>query len=437
MRHLRPLTCVLLILALIPWPASAFALADEPAKVAVAALNLRAQPSTTAEVLALAKKDDVVTILNTVNSEGRLWYQVFYDNLTGYMSAEHLQVISETAKAEIAASAPPAELLAGTVNTDSLRLREKPSTKASVVETLSKNKQITVLSSQTVSADGHEWYKVNYNGKEGYVSAQYVAVTDSASFSAGTGTITTPKVNLRSEPSTAGVVLQKLVENTTVAVVGIENGWYKVTYKSSTGYIHPDYLTIAPPPAPKTVVASNSTQKSNSSNVSDEIDVSTSGTINGKIYGFYKTTSSKDLEVGQAALERMNPTDEERKIVETGFKYLGAKYAYGMSNGKSFDCSGFTTYVMKEAGHPVTRTSASQYAKDGKKVSRSELRPGDLVFFHTLGGSKLVSHVGIYIGDGYFVHAGSSDNGAGKCVKVNYMATGYYLERFVGAKRVL
>lgn len=443
MRQLRPLICALLVFALVSQYAPALALSDEPATVTVAALNLREEPSTTSEVLTLAKKDDTVIILNTVTVDGRLWYQVFFNNLTGYMAAEYLQVASPASEAEPTASAPPAELLAGTVNANSLRLRATPSTKGSIVATLSRNEHLTVLSHDTISADGHNWYNVNYSGKVGYMSAQYLTLSDSASFTAGTGTITGDKVNLRSEPSTAGIVLRKLPENTAVTVVGIEDGWYKITYKTYNGFIHPDYLTITPPPAPKVVKSSGSPSSSSSSGSSGSSSSSndnlfgSSGIISGKVYGMYKTNSATDLEVGQAALERANPTAAERKVVETAFKYLGAKYAYGASNGKSFDCSGFTSYVMKETNHPVTRSSSSQYASDGFKVSKADLRPGDLVFFRTTGGSKLVSHVGIYIGDSYFIHAGSTNNGSGKCVKVNTIAGSYYKQTYVGAKRVL
>lgn len=118
-------------------------------------------------------------------------------------------------------------------------------------------------------------------------------------------------------------------------------------------------------------------------------------------------------------------------IIQTAKAYLGKPYVYGAAGPNSFDCSGFTSYVFASHGISLPRTSSSQSGV-GTTVARSDLRPGDLVFFAT-GSSGAVSHVGIYIGDGNIIHAAS---GQGKVV-INNLSQSYYSSRYLWAKRVL
>ena len=100
---------------------------------------------------------------------------------------------------------------------------------------------------------------------------------------------------------------------------------------------------------------------------------------------------------------------------------------YGGSTPSGFDCSGYTGYVYKQFGITLPRTSSAQYNYLAK-VSRSELKPGDLVFF----GSGSVSHVGMYIGNNQFIHSPSS----GKTVCIESMNSSYYTRNYIGAGRV-
>lgn len=116
-------------------------------------------------------------------------------------------------------------------------------------------------------------------------------------------------------------------------------------------------------------------------------------------------------------------------IIETGKKFLGARYSYGGSTPSGFDCSGFTSYTFKQHGITLPRSSASMY-NIGKSVNKSDLQAGDLVFFNT-SGSK-ISHVGIYVGDNKFIHS------AGKGVVITSLDDPYYWKsKYVGAKRII
>ena len=124
------------------------------------------------------------------------------------------------------------------VNTDSLYLRQSPG--GAVITTLSKGTTVAVLNNSS------SWYKVSVNGKEGYVSGEYLTGTTATDVALGTGTVKcSSSVNFRSAPNTSSTSYGELKNGTKVNVVGVSSGWYKVTYNGKTGYIHPDYITLA------------------------------------------------------------------------------------------------------------------------------------------------------------------------------------------------
>lgn len=121
----------------------------------------------------------------------------------------------------------------------------------------------------------------------------------------------------------------------------------------------------------------------------------------------------------------------ENDVVAIAMTKLNTPYVYATAGPNSFDCSGFTTWVYKQMGVKIPRSSASQSGY-GKLVGRDELIPGDLVFFNTSG--RGVSHVGIYIGNNKFIHAASTNE---MRVMINSLTDNYYNKRYVNARRVL
>jgi cell wall-associated NlpC family hydrolase len=121
--------------------------------------------------------------------------------------------------------------------------------------------------------------------------------------------------------------------------------------------------------------------------------------------------------------------EADSDVVRTAYAYRGTPYHYGGSSRRGFDCSGFTSYVYGRKGVSLPHSAAEQF-QNGRKVSGSQIKPGDLVFFHTT--RRGISHVGIYAGDGKFVHASSG----GGSVRVDSLNSGYYKNRFRGARRV-
>lgn len=124
-------------------------------------------------------------------------------------------------------------------------------------------------------------------------------------------------------------------------------------------------------------------------------------------------------------------TDLRKALIAMAMKLRDTRYVRGGRDPSTgFDCSGFVRYVFAHAvGMQLPTNSAAQFLA-GLKVKRADMKPGDLVFFRTSGKHR-VSHVGIYISDGRFIHSPTT----GKSVEISSLETGYWAKRFVGAKR--
>jgi len=146
--------------------------------------------------------------------------------------------------------------------------------------------------------------------------------------------------------------------------------------------------------------------------------------------------------IDETAAEKITLTDNENievsdevfgELVNVAFDFLGVNYKYGgMNVDKGIDCSYFVQTIYSSLGTVLPRTSRLQF-KIGKKVKRGELAPGDLVFFKKHVNSSQISHVGMYIGNGEFIHASSG----AKKVTISSLDETYFKQRFVGARRPL
>jgi cell wall-associated NlpC family hydrolase/LysM repeat protein len=133
---------------------------------------------------------------------------------------------------------------------------------------------------------------------------------------------------------------------------------------------------------------------------------------------------------GYATAAYVDPGDAQG-ILHAAHQMRGTRYSWGGASRSGTDCSGFTSQVFARNGHHLPRTSREQSGV-GIRVTRDELKPGDLLFFHTRGHSRVVSHVAIYEGNGKFIHASS---GGGR-VQENSLNEGYYRNHFSTARRV-
>lgn len=153
----------------------------------------------------------------------------------------------------------------------------------------------------------------------------------------------------------------------------------------------------------------------------------------------HKPTGFSQVETATTALQNQfssashtSLSSATNNLIATAKNFIGLPYRFGGTSPTSgFDCSGFMQYVYKQTANiNLPRTSGSM-AQVGEKVSRDSLQPGDMVFFSHSGGR--ISHVGMYIGEGRFIHAPST----GKTISITALNSGYWADKFVTARRVI
>ena len=131
---------------------------------------------------------------------------------------------------------------------------------------------------------------------------------------------------------------------------------------------------------------------------------------------------------------RQNNANIVNNVEWSAKELLGRKYVWGATGPRTYDCSGFTQKIYRDAGIKIPRVSRDQ-AKVGQYISYRNLKKGDMVFFDTKKRrSGKVTHVGIYLGSGNFIHASS---GAKKIVIYNFNQKSFYKKRFLWGRRVI
>ena len=126
-------------------------------------------------------------------------------------------------------------------------------------------------------------------------------------------------------------------------------------------------------------------------------------------------------------------TRMRQNVVNTALGKVGCRYVYGSHGPNKFDCSGLVYWVYQQYGYDLQPGARNQWSTLDKSVKKADLLPGDLVFFSDNGRASGIFHVGMYIGDGQFVHAANSKKG----VIVTDLDDAWYANRYLGAKRAI
>ncbi len=351
--------------------------------------------------------------------------------------------------------APASYAKPGRIHGDRISLRMGPSATASRITLLDDGAPLTVTARQgewlqiKTSRIAHAWVRADFvkmsSGQAVHASAasavpgkrpaKSVATAKPAPGKSGVGTLRCIKgdrVALRERPSTTAKrlalmddgeplkVVDKSGEWCKVKVVGGPSGWVLgsfVAAKSRVGLTPQKVMAMREAEDRREREAASSRRRTASTSSSRRRTATASGVR--RRSGRFVRHSRPEPEAPRAGSD----------VVRTAYAYRGTRYRYGGSARGGFDCSGFTRYVYGKRGVSLPHNAAAQSAV-GRRVSKSDLKAGDLVFFQTTRRS--ISHVGIYVGGGKFVHASS----AGGRVRVDSLNSGYYCSRYRGARRV-
>lgn len=291
----------------------------------------------------------------------------------------------------------------GFVNTEGLRLRSEASTASAVLGSAHKNDCVVLISKTG------DWYKVSYNLQEGYMHASYITASTCENAELGYGIISGSGVNLRSGPSTSHAVAAVSAQGDKCYTIGLNNGWLKVIYKDKICYIRSDFVTLT------------------------EFPYENRDSVNTPKYFRHGTSTglSPAASLSGSSASAVPANVSGSQILAEAQKYLGCPYAAGGASPSGFDCSGFVYYVLKQVGLSPYRTPASQYGQ-GTAVEKADLKVGDLVFFSSNSGRSL-THVGIYSGNGQFIHAPNSRS----TVSYSDLTSGYWANTYYGACRIV
>ena len=352
-------------------------------------LNVRSSTTTTSDVLTKVSRGSEVEI---VASDG-VWYRILLpDGREGFVKTEYV-------------TANPAVF--GVVTASELFVRASTGTLSTALTTLPYGTVVELL-----AYDGY-WYKISYrNGQKGYVSADYISLDLSLAVEtpyAVYGYINATQLNIRALTDVNSQSLTKLPLGTCVEILASDGLWHKVkTASGITGYASADYISFTPVEEP---------EDSDVTNPMETYTSSTAPSVN--VPEATEPVSDEKFKFGQA-------------IVEEAMKHLGKPYVWSAAGPSSFDCSGFTMYIMNIFNIKIPHQSGSQY-NYGYSVKKENLVPGDLVFFSSKSKTG-VAHVGIYAGEGNFIHASS---GSAKSVTISSLSANYYTKHYLGARRLI
>lgn len=250
--------------------------------------------------------------------------------------------------------------------TTSLNIRKGASSSTSIVGTMP-NGALFIINGQS-----GEWYYIEYQGGVGYVYKSYVKViNDSQSTKQGQVINVTTSLNIRKGPATSTSIVGTMKNGDTFLIYGQSGDWYFINFKGVIGYIYKDYVKV--------------------------LNTSTIITTFDKIFAILKSQLGSPYVYGgdgeiitTELLNQLKNTFRGREYIVDP-KYINTGY-------RAFDCSGFMHWGFLQLGIDIGRTTYDQVTK-GVAVTRANIKPGDLVFYSSVG------HVGMYIGNDQWIEA--------------------------------
>lgn len=409
------------------------------------------------------------------------WQPVMCQGQNGFVADRFLQspeeAVSGEEPVEAAAALTGSTGVVQNTDGDGLRCRASASYSGAVITVLPEG--LTVVSRGAASG---VWQPITCAGRAGWVHIDFIGNSGSSGggstgSSSGSATIFGTDgdgVRFRASASYDGAVISVLMEGTAVSLrAGSVGSWTAIAYGGRNGFVYADYLTTARNPSPGSGSGVGGTNLSPGSNArvidtlnfrsspsysSGVIGVANTGTVvritwspsngfypvrwggvDGYMHGDYLTFTTAALSStgpnsgvgGGAGAGSGGGSASGQSMVNYAMRYLGYPYVWATHGPNSFDCSGFTYWVVLNVlGRDIGAGTWTQWGT-GAPITYGNLQPGDLVFFqntYTVG----LSHVGMYIGNDQFIHAENENTG----VRISSLSSQYYSSRYLGARRL-
>ncbi|MGY1464873.1 SH3 domain-containing protein [Bacillus toyonensis] len=366
--------------------------------VNVSSLRVRTGPSTSHTTIASITKGQVVQVVGEVQD----WFKINYAGQAAYISKDYVTKggSNENGSQGNNQNNNVTVQTGGTyvVNATSLRVRTGPAAYHSVIG--------GVLNGTTLNVVGSEgsWFKVNYQGKTGFVSSEFVKFVKG-----GTATPEQPKqpekpnqgaigdyyinasaLNVRSGEGTNYRIIGALSQGQKVQVISENSGWSKINYNGQNGYIGTRFLSKTPVGGAVDKPNNNNNQNNNNQNNNNNTG---------------------------------NNSGDTSSLLAYAKSMQGVPYVWGGTSANGVDCSGYIYHVFKKFGHNISRQSVAGYWSSLPKTSSPQ--PGDLIYFQNTYKAG-PSHMGIYLGGGSFIQSGD------KGVAIASLSNSYWKSHFLG-----
>ncbi len=461
---------ILLFLIILSISISSFAMTGE---VIVSATRIREEASTSSEIVDTIYQEDKVEIMGD-NGD---WYQVSFNGKDGFIKKDFLKVTNEEPAKEVqnqvdtnnntvasqtntvtaqnnSESLPNSNIQKEKITlTNTIELRNAPSLISQKYTTIAAGVQIEKL------FEIGNWFQVTDGVHVGWVTEQRIQnslineqttpTAENASEKKDVveekneekqpenseennentetslnkkGIVIVETANVREKATKDSEVIDALDENDIVIIQAEEGDWYKVVKGSISGYVNKKLIDT-------NNVTSRSLTNSRVNGENSAIEVSSEDNTQAP-------AAANDVINAAMQPETINVTSVSGRgteVVNLAQSFMGTRYvSAGKSPATGFDCSGFTYYIYGQFGVSLGGSAASQ-SSAGTPVDRSNLQPGDLLLLYDEGMTK-IGHVGIYVGNGVFVHSANPKRGV---VTDNLNTSSYYNARYVGARRLV
>jgi cell wall-associated NlpC family hydrolase len=335
---------------------------------------------------------------------------------------------------------------------DTIRVRAGAGTEHRQISEAYEGQVVIVLAGPVKDSKGIVWYKVQAPRGTGWMMGQFLSGIGSSSDQSRQETAGEPnkqaamtpiagyakvsntdgdRLRVRSAASRGGTVLTTLAPDSVVLVkqgpVTDREGivWYQVSANGITGWVMGQYLAQSQAPQPEQEAQSNKPAARET-----QPQTQTQTQAQAQPQPAPQAQQAAELRSGTPrGAEQPAPSNRGAIIVSNALKFVGYRYRFGGTSPAGFDCSGFVYYVMKISGLNVGRSMYAQL-NSGQRISTKDLQPGDLLFWSNTYKRGL-SHAGIYIGNGKFIHAENERTG----VRISSMYTAYWASRFTAAVR--